>query len=117
MTSCYVHQLLDKHRENDGTFTPSLEGTLANRKGDKDPHGEQTAKDNNYHTESRLLTKKQLSDMALGIRDLSKKLSHIKLRLNVRNIFVLVKAHDESLVGHARELTKWLMQKDEKFVV
>ncbi|TLD29452.1 Aminopeptidase Y [Venturia nashicola] len=117
LTSCYVHSLLDKHRENDGTFTPSLEGTLANRKGDKDPHGQQTANHNNHHTESRLLTKKQLSDMALGIRDLSKKLSHIKLKLNVRNIFVLVKAHDESLVGHARELTKWLMQKDEKFVV
>jgi NAD+ kinase len=94
-----------------------LEGRLAHRKGDKDPHGHQTPNENNHHTESRLLTKKQLSDMALGIRDLSKKLSHIKLKLNIRNIFVLVKAHDDALVEYARELTHWLMKKDEKFVM
>jgi NAD+ kinase len=55
--------------------------------------------------------------MALGIRDLSKKLSHIKLKLNVRNIFLLVKAHDETLIEYARELAQWLMQKDEKFIM
>jgi NAD+ kinase len=94
-----------------------LEGKLAHRKGDKDPHGQQTSNDNSHHTESRLLTKKQLSDMALGIRDLSKKLSHIKLKLNIRNIFLLVKAHDETLVEYTRELAQWLMQKDDTFTV
>jgi len=94
-----------------------MEGKLAHRKGDKDPHGQQTPNDINHHTESRLLTKKQLSDMALGIRDLSKKLSHIKLKLKIRNIFLLVKAHDETLVEYTRELAQWLMQKDNTFTV
>jgi NAD+ kinase len=113
LTSCYVHQLLDEHRES-GSYTPSFEGINAHKKGDKDPHD---ASNSHGHTESRLLTKKQLSDMALGIRELSKKLSHIKLKLNIRNIFLLVKAHDEKLVEYTRELAEWLMMKDKNFTV
>jgi NAD+ kinase len=94
-----------------------MEGKLVHRKGDKDPHGQQMPSDNTQHTESRLLTKKQLSDMALGIRDLSKKLSHIKIKLNIRNIFLLVKAYDETLVEYTRELAQWLMKKDQGFTV
>lgn len=92
----------------------------AHRKADKDPlglHSSMTSGDGNHHTESRLLTKKQLSDMALGIRELSKKLSHVQLKLKIRNIFVLVKAHDETLIAHTRTLAEWLMKKDPHFVV
>lgn len=84
---------------------------------DKDPHGKIANGVEAQHTESRLLTKKQLSDMAFGIRELSKKLSHVKLKLNVRNIFVLTKAHDESLIEHTRELSDWLLRHEARYTV
>ena len=114
LTSCYVHQLLEKHRGGDGTATPpappsiSISGTNAAQKQDKDPE----AKDATQHTESRLLTKKQLSEMALGIRELSKKLAHLQLKLRVRNIFLLTKAHDRTLIRYTRTLVAWLLSDD-----
>ena len=79
---------------------------------DKDPHAhaEQTQ-------HSRLLTKKQISDMALGIRELSKKLAQIRLKLHVKNIFILGKAHDETLIKHSRETADWLLTKDANYNV
>ncbi|CAI6341302.1 unnamed protein product [Periconia digitata] len=112
-TQCFVHTLIEKH---DGIafkdHNASYEGLSQERRVDKDPfdHAEQS-----HH--SRLLTKKQISDMAFGIRELSKKLSQIRLMLNVRNIFILAKAHDETLIKHARETTDWLLTKDEKYKV
>lgn len=113
LTSCYVHQLLEKHRISDGTHTPSIEGVNAQRKLDKDPLGSGEAR----HTESRLLTKKQLSEMALGIRELSKKLGHLQIKLRVKNIFVLTKAHDHTLIQYTRELAKWLLEKNQGYCV
>jgi len=60
-------------------------------------------------THSRLLTKKQLSDMAWGVRELSKRLGSIKLKLKVKTVFLLTKAHDETLIGNTREVAKWLL--------
>jgi hypothetical protein len=79
---------------------------------DKDTHSNV---DQSHH--SRLLTKKQISDMAYGIRELSKKLAQIRLKLNVRNIFILAKAHDETLISHTRETTDWLLTQDPKYKV
>ena len=55
--------------------------------------------------------------MAFGIRELSKKLGHITLKLKVRNIFVLTKVHDEKLVDYTRELAEWLLVKDKRYTV
>ncbi|KAF5877754.1 putative atp-nad kinase protein [Botrytis fragariae] len=60
-------------------------------------------------THSRLLTKKQLSDMAWGVRELSKRLGSIRLKLKVRTVFILTKVHDESLIANTREVTRWLL--------
>ncbi|TKA62764.1 hypothetical protein B0A49_09203 [Cryomyces minteri] len=79
------------------------------RKSDKE-NGHQNHVDG--HTRSRLLTKKQLSDMAFGIRELSKRLGHIRLKLNIRNVFLLTKAHDEKLTAYTREVTQWLLSED-----
>lgn len=81
---------------------------LQARPGNKAPD-EQNQKAHNENTESRLLTKKQLSDMALGIRELSKKLGHIRLHLNVKNVFLLTKVHDEELISKTRDLACWLL--------
>lgn len=90
----------------------SYEGLAQERMLDKDPHGHA---DESHH--SRLLTKKQISDMAFGIRELSKKLSQIRLKLHVRNVFILAKAHDETLIKHTRETVDWLLTKDPNYTV
>lgn len=55
--------------------------------------------------------------MAFGIRELSKKLAQIRLKLHVRNIFILAKAHDETLIKHTRETVDWLLTKNSKYKV
>jgi len=62
--------------------------------------------------QSRLLTKKELSDMAFGIRELAKRLSHFKLKLKVHNVFLLTKAHDQTLISFTREVAAWLLSKE-----
>ena len=61
------------------------------------------------HIHSRLLTKKQLSEMAWGVRELSKRLGSIRLKLKVRTVFILTKAHDEELIGNTRDMVRWLL--------
>jgi NAD kinase len=70
-------------------------------------------------THSRLLTKRQLSDMAWGVRELSKRLGSVKLKLKVRTVFLLTKAHDESLIWNTREMARWLLstERDVRYVV
>jgi NAD+ kinase len=112
-TQCFVHTLLEKHDEIAfKDLNASYEGLAQERRIDKDPlsHAEQS-----HH--SRHLTKKQISDMAFGIRELSKKLAQIRVMLSVRNIFILAKAHDETLIKHTRETTDWLLTKDSGYRV
>ena len=63
-------------------------------------------------THSRLLTKRQLSDMAWGVRELSKKLGAIRLKLKVKTVFLLTKAHDEELIKYTRRVAEWLLSKE-----
>ncbi|KAF1846867.1 ATP-NAD kinase [Cucurbitaria berberidis CBS 394.84] len=114
-TGCIVHTLLEKHDGkpiDDTEQTASHEGLVAEHRIDKDPlsHAGQT-----HH--SRLLTKNQISEMALGIRELSKKLAQIRLKLNVRNIFILAKAHDETLIKYTRETADWVLAKNSRYNV
>lgn len=106
-TSCFVHSLLS-HRAQDGHWTPNEEAEMATKATDKvtDTHHDQI----DPHTQSRLLSKKQLSDMAFNIRELSKKLGHIRLLLKVRNVFLLTKVHDKKLIALTRDVSKWLLQ-------
>ncbi|KAK3308837.1 ATP-NAD kinase-like domain-containing protein [Chaetomium strumarium] len=61
---------------------------------------------------SRLLTKKQLSEMAWGVRQLSRRLGSMRLRFRVKTIFLLTKIYDPDLVGKTRELCRWLLDKE-----
>ncbi|KAI0866240.1 ATP-NAD kinase-like domain-containing protein [Xylaria cubensis] len=61
---------------------------------------------------SRLLTKKQLTEMAWGVRELSRRLGMVRLKFKVENIFLLTKPYDEDLIPKTRELAKWLLSKD-----
>ncbi|KAE8411453.1 ATP-NAD kinase-like domain-containing protein [Aspergillus pseudocaelatus] len=71
-----------------------------------------TPKQSETIVESRQLTKKQLSDMAWNVRKLSKKLDSIKLKLSVKNVFVVTKAGDDSVIAFTRKVTEWLLSKD-----
>lgn len=106
-TSCFVHTLLHNGVKS-GQLTPNQEGLAQDAPSDKDTLTPDLRADS--HTQSRLLTKKELSDMAIGIRALSKKLSHVQLKLKVRNVFLLTKAHDQRLIGKTRDLAEWLLQ-------
>jgi NAD+ kinase len=68
---------------------------------------------------SRMLTKKQLSDMAWGVRELSRRLSSMRIRFRVRTIFLLTKIHDSDLIVNTRALAQWLLSKerDVKYVI
>ena len=109
-----------------GRASPSAEGLKSEKVADKNPDAA-TAYSNNVNqngaliaggggvetaVQSRLLTKKQISDMAFGIRELAKKLAHIRIKMNVRNVFILAKAHDETLIGKTREMAEWLLKQD-----
>lgn len=63
-------------------------------------------------TQSRMLTKRQLADMTLGVRELSKRLGSVRLRLKVETVFLLTKAHDESLIGYTRDIVEWLLSRE-----
>ena len=92
--------------------TISEEGIAAQKHVDKNHH---KAIDGCH--ESRLLTKNQISDMAFGIRELAKKLAQLRIKLNVQNVFILTKAHDESLLENTRQATEWLLAKNSSYKV
>lgn len=50
--------------------------------------------------------------MAGEIRDLSKKLGNIRLKLHVKTVFLLTKAHDETLIEKTRDVAEWLLSKE-----
>lgn len=116
-TSCFVHSLLEQQR-NRSHHEPNKEADEQANPADK---AHETPAHNGHQTESRLLTKRQLADMAFGIRELSKKLGHVRLHLVVRNVFLLTKAHDQELIAKTRELACCLLDrknsKGEAYVV
>lgn len=104
-TSCFLHQFLEHRKAGTGKIT-ALKDISEDKKEEKTP----LRADTGVH--SRLLTKRQLLDMASEIRDISKKLGNVKLKLQVKTVFVLTKAHDEALIELTRELTDWLLSKE-----
>ena len=110
-SQCMVHKLVEKTSLGQ---QPKVESKLPDIKevengasiNGRSPEEELRA------TYSRLLTKRQLSDMALSVRNLAKKLSNLKVRLKIKTVFLLTKAHDKTLIAKTREVTRWLLSKD-----
>lgn len=103
-----------EEKENGTKHEKSIEAEHQERPADKSSG---TPPQHGDHMQSRLLTKKQLSDMAFGIRELSKRLGRVKLMLKVKNIFVLTKLTDATLCAQAAELTKWLLNQEAGYTV
>lgn len=104
-TSCFLHQFLESRKAGRGKVT-ELKDINEEKKAD----ASLLSPDTGVH--SRLLTKRQLLDMRSEIRDLSKRLGNVKLKLHVKTVFLLTKAHDEDLIVLTREITDWLLSKE-----
>lgn len=114
-SQCYVHKLVEKTSVGDQPQTEnkedgSLESIDENESSKPDiRNGISAHQDEPRATHSRLLTKKQLSEMALNVRNMAKKLGSVKVKLDIKSIFVLTKAYDPSLVAKTHDLTEWLL--------
>ena len=116
-TACYVHQVLEAERRARKSKGQGGDTALSNvpekpaelRNGNRHQKTEEQVE---ATVRSRMLTKRQLSDMTWGVRELSKKLGNVRLRLNVKTVFILTKIYDEELVSKSRELAEWLLSKD-----
>ncbi|KAI4173893.1 MAG: hypothetical protein LQ343_002661 [Gyalolechia ehrenbergii] len=103
-TSCFVHQLLENQSK------PRKGHPVLSYNEDRNLDKAADPQDQAIH--SRLLTKRQLSEMAVGVRELSKKLGSIRLKLKVKTIFLLTKAHDSDLIILTRNIAEWLLSRD-----
>ncbi|EMR10353.1 hypothetical protein PNEG_01606 [Pneumocystis murina B123] len=54
-------------------------------------------------------SKKKLSDMVFNIGELYKSLDEVRIILEIKNILIITKAHDKSLVLLTRKLVIWLL--------
>lgn len=50
--------------------------------------------------------------MAMGVRNLAKKLGNLKVKLKIKTIFLLTKVHDDTLIAKTRDVVKWLLSKE-----
>ena len=89
----------------------TLKSIQENKSQESPVNGSRDGHDGLY---SRHMTKKQLAEMAFGVRELSKRLGSVKLKVNVKNVFILTKIHDEEVIRTARDLTEWLLGKDQQ---
>ena len=118
-TACFVHSLLQNGR-----------GRSPSRRGSSDDltRGSMLEVINKGPERrdrwNRGMTKKELSDMALGVRELSKRLGELRfvlrlmvggarMKLRVRTIIIITKKHDRTLVGLTRQVTDWLLHHSE----
>ncbi|EXJ55924.1 serine/threonine protein kinase [Cladophialophora yegresii CBS 114405] len=114
MSQCLVHKLVEKSSLGQ---QPKVESQLE-QIDEVEPEAKSgrvdgdSSKDLVRTTQSRLLTKKQLSDMAISVRTLAKRLGNLKVKLKVRAIFLLTKIYDKTLIVKTREVTRWLLSKD-----
>lgn len=112
---CVVHKLVEKTSLGQ---QPKVDSKLAQidevepgASSEADGRGSRT-KEEVRATQSRLLTKKQLSDMSMSVRAMAKRLGNLKVKLKIRAIFLLTKVYDETLIAKTREVARWLMSKD-----
>lgn len=120
-TACFVHSLL----QNDRARSPSRQGSSEDltRGSQPDVFNKGPERRDRWN---RGMTKKELSDIALGVRELSKRLGikncdplfrrmvvmvgGARMKLRVRAIIVITKKHDLELVGMTREVTDFLLE-------
>ncbi|KAF3908485.1 hypothetical protein ABW21_db0204434 [Orbilia brochopaga] len=116
LSTCFVHEMLEAQRTSTLNHTHKLvdrqegvcvDGFIDERTGQEEGGA------------SRVLTKRQLSDMALGVRELSKHLGSLRMKLPRKNVRIVIvaKTQDRENIAHTRELLEWLLTEFGTFVV
>lgn len=118
-SQCLVHKLVENTgRQRDELDKQAILEPIQEQRGST-KNGGSPASDEPRATHSRLLTKKQLSTMAMSVRSLAKKLGSLKVKLNIRSVFLLTKAHDQTLIAKTRDVVRWLLspERDTEYLV
>ena len=108
-SACFLHSLLESQRKSADNHIDDDDHRVGKAEA-VEPR--EITTDYASATHSRLLTKKQLSDMVYGVRELSRRLGNIRLKLQVKRVFLLTKAHDETLIEYTREVARWLLSSE-----
>ncbi|KAF3294907.1 hypothetical protein TWF132_002824 [Orbilia oligospora] len=113
-SSCFVHEMLEAQKLGNIAHAQKLVDPVAAHCVDGFV-GERAIEEG----ASRILTKKQLSDMAFGVRELSKHLGSLKMKLPKKNLRVVVvaKTQDKQNIVHHRELLEWLLTEFNDFII
>lgn len=118
-SQCFVHKMVENpmkvddklasidEKSEDTSTTSSRSNTL-----NGDIMATKTHTEEERRIQSRMLTKKQLSEMAMSVRSLAKKLGSLKVKLKIRSVFLLTKVHDKTLIKKTRDVTRWLLSKE-----
>ncbi|KAI5811107.1 ATP-NAD kinase-like domain-containing protein [Peziza echinospora] len=107
-SSCFVHALLEAQRAAEaGSICEIDEELHKNEELGPDPG-----------IASRTLTKIQLTDLALGVRELSKRFVSMEIRMKVKTFFLLTKPREKDLTQYTREVIYWLLSNEkEQYIV
>jgi NAD+ kinase len=115
-SQCLVHKLVEKSSLGAPLKPESqleqIDENETDSKSEQNGFSQDAGRELVRATQSRLLTKKQLSDMAMSVRTLAKRLGNLKVKLRVRAIFLLTKIYDKTLIVKTREVTRWLLSKN-----
>ncbi|CUS08301.1 unnamed protein product [Tuber aestivum] len=100
-SSCFVHALLEMRNQCASVGGGNGSGREVEGKGEERIVA--------AHRSPPFMTKNELSDMVLGVRELSKHLASIQIKMKVRAIMILTKTYDKALIGYTRRLVEWLL--------
>ncbi|RMD41956.1 hypothetical protein DV735_g3183, partial [Chaetothyriales sp. CBS 134920] len=110
---CIVHKMTKLDIIEENTEIPDDSGTKTSVSGEATSVTSLSAvREEVTAPHSRLLTKQQLSNMALSVRELAKRLSNLKVKMKIRSVFLLTKVHDVTLIRKTRDLVQWLLSKE-----
>lgn len=119
-TACFVHSLLEVQQRFErsslssipASETSSRSHSPTGQRGSAEARENREAEKNANDSKRDLFThlsKKEISDMALGVRELSKHLGSARLKLNIHHILIVTKTGDMSLIKLTRDITAWLL--------
>ncbi|RPB17634.1 ATP-NAD kinase [Morchella conica CCBAS932] len=98
-SSCFIHSHLEAYQDADDN---RVNGPLeCNRNNPVERIVEQNI--------PPFMSKSELSDMVLGVGELSKRFSNMRIKIKVKTVMILTKTYDKSLIKHTRRLAEWML--------
>ncbi|BFZ55550.1 hypothetical protein PYCC9005_002591 [Savitreella phatthalungensis] len=106
-TACFVHSLLEVQRGFEKSSISAAQSEPSSRSDSPSRFRDAETTKKDLFTQ---LSKKEISDMALGVRELSKHLGSARLKLNIHHVLIVTKPGDNQLVDMSHKITEWLLQ-------